>query len=162
MAKTAINGYVKVRAEIEEKTKAGLSWDPQLLEYVPGGRPLKDEFMQLRLELIRKNALRFRPALSSMLHYAPSAQAAEKCRSVIRMYEKTFGSMPFMERLKSAAVRAMAVLEHHRIKRQGIVMRQPPTNRIIYPDRMLEMPANEYSSTIVESANQLELEATAR
>jgi hypothetical protein len=162
MAKTAINGYVKVRDEIEERTKAGLSWDPQLLEYVPGVCPSKDEFMQLRLESIRKNALHFRPALSSMLHYAPSAQAAEKCRSVMRMYEKTFGSMPFMERLKSAVVRAMAVLEHSRIKKQGVVMRQPPTNRVTYPDRMHEMPATEYSSTIVEPANQLEMEATAR
>jgi hypothetical protein len=162
MARTAIKGFIRVRAEIEERSKSGLSWDPQLLKYVPCGRPSKDEFMLPRLNSIRKNALKFRPALSSMLHYAPTPQAAEKCRAVIMMYEKTFGPMTFVERLKSAVVRAFAVIEHLRIKKHGIVMRQPPTNRVIYPDRTLEIQSNEYLSNIAEPAKQLEMEATAQ
>ncbi len=162
MAETAIKGFIRVQAGIEERSKAGLCWDPQLLKYVPQQRPAKDEFMMLRLDSIRKNALRFRPALSSMLHYAPTPQAAEKCRTVIKLYEKTFGPMTLAERLKSAAVRVLAVAESLRIKKNGVVMRQPPTNRVVYPDRKLEIQTDECLLNIAKPAEQLEMEAAAR
>ena len=111
MAKTAISGYIKIKAEIEEREKLGFAWDPAELRYVQGDSPSKDEFMQLRLESMKRNALRFRPALSSMLRYAPNAAAAEKCRQVMRLYDVTFGPMSLADKLKSMAVRILAVRE---------------------------------------------------
>jgi hypothetical protein len=138
MAMTAVKGYLKVQSEIQEREKNGLIWDAKTLRYVQSSNPVPDKFMLLRLESIRKNALRFRPALSSMLKYSPNPQAAEKCRRVMAMYDQAFGPMTAGERLKSLAVRAFAIRESYRLKKHGIIMRQPPTNRITYPDRAVK------------------------
>jgi radical SAM superfamily enzyme YgiQ (UPF0313 family) len=137
MAMTAIKGYLKVKSEIAEREKLGLTWDPGTLRYVPG-RSSPDQFMQLRLDSMKRNALRFRPALSSTLKYAPNARAAEKCRKVMALYHDTFGPMTPLERMKSLAVRLLAIRESRRTKREGTVMRQPPTNRVRYPERPLK------------------------
>jgi len=162
MAMTSINGFLRVRDEINGRSQSGFKWDPKTLKYAPSRSRSKDDFMLLRLDSIRKNALRFRPALSSMLHYAPNARAAEKCRNIMMLYEKAFGPMPFMERLKSTAVRALAVIEHRRIKKHGVVMRQPPTKRTVYRDRASEVSNTNYLPAISEPADQLQLEAPVR
>jgi hypothetical protein len=142
MAKTAISGYLTVKAEIADREKSGLTWDPKTLRYVVGRSPSPDAFMLQRLGSMKRNALRFRPALSSMLKYAPNAQAAEKCRKVMSLYDEAFGSMSIPDRLKSPTVRLLAIRESRRMRKEGTIMRQPPTNRITYPDRTLN-PAKE-------------------
>ncbi len=135
MAITAVKGYLRLKAEVAEREKLGMAWDPAVLKYVPAGRVLPDRFMQMRLDSMKRNTLRFRPALSSALKYAPNAAAAEKCRRAMALYDQAFGPMPILERAKSVAVRILAVRESRRTKREGIIMRQPPTNRVTYPDR---------------------------
>ncbi len=135
LAATALKGYLRVRDEIADREKRGLVWDRKTMSYVPGITSGPDAFMQRRLESMRKNALRFRPALGSTLKYAPNAAAAAKCRGVLRQYDEAFGPMTAGERLKSLAVRLFAARENRRMKREGVIMRQPPTNRVTYPDR---------------------------
>lgn len=137
MARTAIQGYLRVREEVAAREKMGLRWDPATLTYIPGKAPATDSFMQLRLECMRKTALRFRPALGTILKYAPNAKAAAKCREVMALHDKAFGPITLADRLKSLAVRLFAMRESYRMKRDGVVMRQPPTNRVYYPDRRL-------------------------
>jgi hypothetical protein len=91
--------------------------------------------MESRLESMKKNALRFRPALGTSLKYAPNTAAAAKVRKLMALYVKTFGPMSLADRLKSFAVRMLAIRENYRIKKEGTVLRQPPTNRVEYPDR---------------------------
>ncbi len=162
MAMSAIKGYLKVKAEIAEREKLGLTWDPATLKYIPGkGSP--DQFMQMRLDSMKRNALRFRPAISSTLRYAPNAKAAEKCRKVMALYNEAFGPMTLLERVKSIAVRLLAIRESRRMKREGTVMRQPPTNRITYPDRAHKCAAEDYLPTSSTIAEQPEMEeVTAR
>jgi radical SAM superfamily enzyme YgiQ (UPF0313 family) len=162
MALTAVKGYLRVKDEVEEREKLGLTWDPESLKYVPGGGRSSDAFMQLRLDCMKRNALRFRPALSSTLKYAPNAKAAEKCRKLMRLYSETFGPMTFPDRMKSLAVRLLAIRENHRIKNEGTVMRQPPTNRIAYPDRSIESPAEDYLKNRASISNQPEMETVAQ
>jgi radical SAM superfamily enzyme YgiQ (UPF0313 family) len=162
MALTAIKGYIRVKAEVEEREKLGLTWDPESLKYVPGGGRSSDAFMQLRLDCMKRNALRFRPALSSTLKYAPNTKAAEKCRKAMRLYSETFGPMTFPDRMKSLAVRLLAIRENRRIKNEGTVMRQPPTNRIAYPDRSIESPAEDYLKNRASISNQPEMETVAQ
>ncbi len=135
LAQTAIKGYLRVKDEIAERQKQGLVWDPDSLRYVPGKGAARDHFMELRLDSMKRNALRFRPALSSSLRYAPNAASAEKVRRVMALYKKAFGPMTITERLQSLTVRLFAIRENFRIKRGGTVLRQPPTNRVEYPDR---------------------------
>jgi radical SAM superfamily enzyme YgiQ (UPF0313 family) len=135
VAMTAVKGYVRVKAEIAEREKLRLTWDSRTLRYVAGRNSSPDVFMQRRLDSMKRNALRFRPALSTTLKYAPNAQAAEKCREVMALYDEAFGSMTILDRLKSVAVRLLAIRESRRMKKEGAIMRQPPTKRILYPDR---------------------------
>jgi hypothetical protein len=144
MAMTAVKGYMRVKAEIAEREKSGLTWDAKALRYVAGMNAYPDKFMRQRLDSMKRNALRFRPALSSMLRYAPNNEAAEKCRNVMAVYNEAFGPMTIADRVKSAAVRLLAIRESLRLKREGAIMRQPPTNRITYPDRTLS-PAKKTS-----------------
>lgn len=137
MAQTAIMGYLTVKNEIAERQNRGLTWSPSLLRYVPAQGSPRDEFMQMRLESMKRNALRFRPALGSSLRYAPNAAAAEKCRKLLALYQDTFGPMTLADRAKSIAVRLLAFRENRRIQKYGGIMRQPPTNRVCYPDRRL-------------------------
>jgi radical SAM superfamily enzyme YgiQ (UPF0313 family) len=162
MAMTAVRGYLKVKAEIAEREKSGIAWDSKNLRYASGGNPSPDAFMRQRLESVRRNALRFRPALSSTLKYAPNAQAVEKCRKVMALYDEAFGPMTILDRVKSAAVRLLAIRESRRMKKEGTIMRQPPTNRIIYPDRTLSLAKKSCTAEIAPIAKQPEMEATAR
>jgi radical SAM superfamily enzyme YgiQ (UPF0313 family) len=162
MAMTAVKGYLRVKAEIVERDKSGLVWDPKTLQYVPGKDLGPDVFMRRRLDSMKKNALRFRPALSSTLKYAPNAQAAEKCRKVMALYNETFGPMTIQEHAKSLAVRLFAIRENLRMKKEGTVMRQPPTNRIAYPDRSLKPAMEDGLLTIAPITKQAEMEATVR
>ena len=136
MAQTAMRGYLRVKSEIEEREQKGLGWDPQSLKYVPVAVPARDDFMRLRLECMRRTALQFRPILGVMLKYAPNAKAALKCRKVMTLYNEVFGTMTLTERMKSVAVRLLAIRERRRMRREGgVIMRQPPTDRVSYPDR---------------------------
>jgi hypothetical protein len=162
MAMTAVTGFMRVKTEIADREKSELTWDPKTLRYVSGGNPSKDSFMKLRLDSMKRNALRFRPALSSMLKYAPNARAAVKCRQVMALYDEAFGPMTVPERLKSAAVRLLAMRESHRMRKEGTVMRQPPTNRIIYPDRTVSLAGKACTAEIATVAKQPEMEAATR
>jgi radical SAM superfamily enzyme YgiQ (UPF0313 family) len=162
MAMTAVRGYLRVKAEIAEREKSGLTWDPKTLQYVAGRNSSPDAFMRQRLDSMKRNALRFRPALSSTLKYAPNAQAAEKCRKVIALYDEAFGPMTMLDRVKSAAVRLLAIRESRRMRKEGTIMRQPPTNRITYPDRTLSLARKACTSEIAHVAKQPEMEAAAR
>jgi hypothetical protein len=162
MAMTAVRGYLKVKAEIEEREESGIAWDSKTLRYVSGGNPSPDAFMLQRLDSMKRNALRFRPAFSSTLKYAPNAQAAEKCRAVMALYDEAFGPMTISDRVKSAAVRLLAFRESRRMEKDGTIMRQPPTHRIIYPDRTLNLAKETCTTDIVAIAKQPEMEPTSR
>jgi hypothetical protein len=157
MAMTAVKGYLRVKAEVEEREKLGMVWDPAALKYVPAGDFLPDRFMQMRLASMKRNALRFRPALSSALKYAPNAAAAEKCRKTMALHDQAFGPMPLLERAKSVAVRILAARESRRIMKEGVVMRQPPTNRVTYPDRSSPCLNEDYLMAGASIASQPEM-----
>lgn len=159
MALTAIKGYLRVKSEMAEREKQGMVWNPALMKYVSGRRFSRDAFMHKRLDSIRRNALKFRPALGSTLRYAPNEKAAEKCREVIELYKETFGPMTISERVKSLTVRLLAAKEHRKMKRDGVIMRQPPTNRVAYPDRSAEFPIEEYQPAAIDISDDPELEA---
>jgi radical SAM superfamily enzyme YgiQ (UPF0313 family) len=135
MAKSAVSGYLQLKEEIEIREKEGLQWDPKTLRYIKGNDKKKDEFIRLRLESMRINALKFRPALSTMMKYAPNEKAVEKCKMVKDLFQKAFGPMTMIDRLKSVAVGILAILENRKIKKYGNYMRQPATNRVLYPER---------------------------
>jgi hypothetical protein len=135
MARTAIRGYLTVNREIAARAATGMSWDASKLRYVPEESPAPDDYMVPRLEALRQNALKFRPALTTMLRYAPNAKAATKTRQTMELYDQAFGKSGLTDRARSLFVRGAAYLENRRIEKHGRVMRQPKLIRVEYPDR---------------------------
>jgi hypothetical protein len=160
MATTAVKGYLRIKSEIEQRENLGLTWDPDSLKYAKGQNPAPDTFMKLRLDSMKRNALRFRPVLSTTLKYAPNAQAAEKCRQTMDLYQEAFGPMTLLDRAKSIAVRLFAIRESQRIRKEGSVLRQPPTNRATYPDRKIKCATERSSLTGATIAKQPEIEVS--
>lgn len=135
MALTYIKGYRTVLRETLKREAAGMVWDAKSLRYVEGGAPgAPDEFMRQRLEAMKESALEFRPILRAARDHAPNRASAEKARMARELMDETFGSPGLKDRLMSAAVRMAAVVERIR-SRNGVVMRQPATNKVNYPDR---------------------------
>ena len=148
MAGTAIRGYLTAKREIAERSARGVSWDPSSLRYVAQGAPASDEYMTLRLEALRQNALKFRPALATMLKYAPNEMAASKTRQTIGIYDQAFGNPGLFDRARSLFVRGAAFLESRRVQKHGRVMRQPKLIRIEYPDRSQMNTAEGYAAQL--------------
>ncbi len=135
MAYTAVKGYLTAKEAMEMREAQGLAWNSQTRTYTKQVRFKPDQYMKLRLEAMRKNALKFRPALKTMISYSPNKEAAQKGRMIIELFNKTFGTASMKERLMSIAVSSTAFLENLRFKRNGVIMRQPPVLRTIYKDR---------------------------
>ena len=136
LAFTAIRGYLTLSREAKAREEAGLVWDLDSLKYIRSPHPHPDEFMRLRLASMRRNALKYRPLLSTTLRYAPNAESAEKARTVIRLFDRVFGRPTIRERVKKTAVRICATVETVRLRRSnGVLIRQPGVHRCTYLDR---------------------------
>jgi len=136
LAFTAIRGYLTVSREVKEREEAGLVWDSDSLKYVHRPHAQPDDFMRLRLDSLRRNALKYRPLLSSTLKYAPNPESAEKSRMVIRLFDRVFGRTTIREKAMETAVRVCAAVENVRLQRgNGVLIRQPGVHRCTYPDR---------------------------
>jgi radical SAM superfamily enzyme YgiQ (UPF0313 family) len=140
MAWTALKGYRTVKQEVETRELNGLTWNPATMSYSKNGPTGPDDFMRLRLECMKRNALKFRPILHSTLKYAPNAAAREKCRMVIDEIDATFGPSSLKDHLLDRFVRVCAYYENRRYKKDGLVMRQPSRICKKYPQKMKGVP----------------------
>ncbi len=131
MAKTAVMAFITAKKDIEDRESRGLAWDPDLLRYTKQTGKGPDIYMKLRLEAMRKNALKYRPALKTMMKYAPNDKAVRKARMVIELYKKAFGAASLKERILSQVVKVTAFRENMLIKKYGSIMRQPPFIRTV-------------------------------
>jgi len=135
MAHTAVKGYLAAKKAMETREKQGLAWNPKTMTYSKQAGSKPDEYMKLRLESMRANALKFRPALKTMVKYSPNKESAQKGRMVIELFNNTFGPATLKERIMSSIVSVTAFSEYFRSKTFGDIMRQPPVLRTIYQDR---------------------------
>jgi hypothetical protein len=134
MAHTAVRGYLNVKKDMETRQAQGLTWDPQSRKYIKQRDNKPDQYMKLRLESMRNNAIKFRPALKTMVRYSPNKMSADNGRMIIELFNKTFGPASIKERVMSLIVSTTAFMENFRFKR-GVIMRQPPVLRTVYKDR---------------------------
>lgn len=135
MAHTAVMAYLTAKKDMAAREAQGLAWDPQTLRYTEQPEAKPDHFIKLRLEAMRKNALKYRPALKTMKRYAPNRESAQKGRMVIELFNETFGTATFIERIMGLVVKATAFFENKRFNRDGVIMRQPPVLKTVYKSR---------------------------
>ncbi len=138
MAHTTVRAYLTAETEMKAREARGFSWDPETLKYTKQPGAGSDSYMALRLKAMRKNALKFRPALNTMIRYAPNEESARKGRMVADLYNKTFGPATLKERAMSLVVRATSYLENRRFQKDGVIMRQPPVLLTTYEDRTVK------------------------
>jgi hypothetical protein len=86
-----------------------------------------DEFMKLRHQQRRKNALAFYPVMDALVTHAPNPKAKAYAKTVRRQYNEYFGKRSLKVKLFSAVVQVMILKEKIRSKLIYNNMRQPGT-----------------------------------
>jgi len=137
MALTAVKGYIRAENDRNERIKNGLKWDNNILRYEKCGDYSIDKYMNLRIEVMRKEALRYRPALYPAMIFSPNHKTRKKVYRIIRLYNQTFGAPGIKDRMKSLFLMFSAGMEALRIsiakfRGRESVIRQPATCRMEY------------------------------
>ncbi len=138
MALTAVRGYIKAEQNQCAREQQGLTWNIKTLSYEKNSHPVKDEYMELRIETMRSEALRYRPALLPAMVFSPNAKTRKMVRETINLYNETFGKPGLKDVIKSFVLLSSASLEALRkllsslLGREGII-RQPALHRVEYP-----------------------------
>jgi len=138
MALTAVRGYIKAVKDYKKRENDGMVWNGVILCYEKSRFPAIDEFMKLRIEMMRSEALRYRPALISALVFSPNHASREKVSETIKLFNNTFGRPGFKDIIKSVVLLTSAFVETIRCLlskvtgREGVI-RQPAMHRVEYP-----------------------------
>ena len=109
--------------------------------------------MQMRIRVKRRMAKRIRPLLLAARVFAPNRAARRKVGEVAGRYREVFGRPNLRQILASFAILFTTTVEAMRIGLRrlfglGDLNRQPPMQRIEYPDRT---PTAAFTSSIEES-----------
>jgi len=109
-AHTAARGYQKAKRDMEDRAKQGLAWNPETLKYEKNEQPIRDEFMELRLERMRQTAVAYRPLLWAGKLLAPGREARQRCERTLALYKEVFGPPTWKEKILSATVACSGLL----------------------------------------------------
>ncbi len=137
MALTAVRGYIKAEKNYRSREQQGLAWNKEILRYEKNSLPVNDEYMKLRIETMRSEALRYRPALLSAMVFSPNRAARKRVRETINLYNETFGKPEIKDMIKSGVLLVSASIEFIRSLfsefsgREGVI-RQPSVHRVEY------------------------------
>ena len=134
MAITLAQGYKKAKDDFQRRKKAGLCWNPKTLKYEKKKNPKPDNFMKLRIELLRQGALSFRPMLLASKVFAPNDASRVKSDKAIALYNELFGKPTLKEKALSTVLILFTAVEAARINvrklfGKGDLIHQPPTKR---------------------------------
>ncbi len=138
MALTAVRGYNKAVDDYKKRALEGMIWNGETLRYEKNVIHSIDEFMKLRIEMMRSEALRYRPALLPAMIFSPNHAARLKVFETIKIFNATFGKPGFKDIIKSAILLTSGLIESIRnaiaklMGREGVI-RQPSMHRVEYP-----------------------------
>lgn len=137
MALTAVRGYNRAVEDFVSREQNSIAWNRTSLCYEKTSTPVRDEFMELRLDSMRKEALRYRPVLLPAMVFSPNNRTRKSVYRIIRLYNKTFGRPGAKDNLKSTVLLVSACLESLRVLFSKIigresVIRQPSVHRVEY------------------------------
>jgi hypothetical protein len=140
MTTTAVKGYKKAKEDFEYRKKHGLCWNPETLRYEKTKNPKPDNFMKLRIGMMRNKALYLRPTILASKIFSPNKASRKKSDEAIAIYNEVFGKPTLKEKALSIALLSLAAVEAARIKIWKLLgrdefARQPPTRRVEYHNR---------------------------
>ncbi len=137
MALTAVRGYNQAVKDYAFREKSGMRWNSIKLCYQKCGSTHGDEYMKMRIEVMRSEALRYRPVLLSAMVFSPNRKTRRVVSETVKLYNSTFGTQSIKDRIKSSVLLGSAIIEHSRILlsrlsgREGVI-RQPALYRKEY------------------------------
>ncbi len=169
MAITALRGYRNNRDEYRKRQAEGMAWDQEALRYVKSAGRVPDEFMELRITMMRRIAENVRPVLLPAWVYAPNRRQRRKARFAMTMFREVLGPPDFKQRMVSlvlvitAAVEKLRILASNMIGREGVV-HQPKSRTAHFPDRgsLPERAAARAASSPIQEAFRAYREAEDR
>ncbi|MBW2999324.1 hypothetical protein KY339_01520, partial [Candidatus Woesearchaeota archaeon] len=137
MAITATRGYKKAKEDFEYRKKHSLCWNPETLRYEKTKDPKPDEFMKLRIQIMRERALYLRPTILASKVFAPNKTSHKKSDMAIALYKEVFGKPTIKETAMSLALLPLAATECIRrwvwkLLRKSDFVRQPAMRRVEY------------------------------
>lgn len=141
MAHTFVTGYIKAVKDYAARGHEGLSWSRDELRYTSNSDVSGDEFMQMRLKMMKARALSCRPILTAARIFGPNAASRSKARRTAELYDEAFGRADYITRLKQGFLLVSGFLEKlridaHRVMGWGDLVRNPPTRRVEYRSRL--------------------------
>ncbi len=145
MALTAVRGYQRALEEFVMRKKKGLAWNNETLRYEKADNAPPDEFMALRIAMMRRMAEKIRPILLPALVYAPNGRARRRALLAFRLYRKILGKSSLKDKALSvllvltAAVEKMRILLSQAAGREGVV-RQPKSRITRYAPAESDVP----------------------
>ncbi|MCU0847694.1 MAG: radical SAM protein [Spirochaetes bacterium] len=137
MAQTAVTGYERAVKDFIFRKENRLSWNPDTIRYEKSMRPVDDEFMGLRIKMMRRIAKNLRPVLLAARVYAPNARARKKAAEISKKFISVLGKPDIGTRIASAVLVATAAVEFlktalSRIMGRESVIYQPRSRRVEY------------------------------
>jgi hypothetical protein len=140
LAITALRGYRRALDEFHDRETRGLSWDPETLRYEKREHPEPDEYMKLRIDMMKRIASKARPVLLPAWAFAPTMKHRRKAREASWMFNEILGKPDFKTRVISVvlvltgAVETVRILFSRMIGREGVV-HQPASRITRYPEQ---------------------------
>ena len=138
VVETMLDGYIQNHADVLERARTGLVWNPETLRYEAAADAAADTFMEARLGPMRDSTIEYRRALLAAWLFAPNSAARRKATEVRRRYRKAIGPSTLLAKFQSLAMCLFAAIEAGRIwwrklRGQGDIIRQPFLRRTEYP-----------------------------
>lgn len=140
MAITALKGYKKALDDYNARKAEGLVWNPGTLKYEKSDKAAPDEFMKLRIKMMRRIAYNIRPITLPAWFFSPNKKVREKAAEAIKLFSEILGKPDFKQRIISifliitGSVESVRILASKMIGREGVV-HQPKCKVTHYPPK---------------------------
>jgi radical SAM superfamily enzyme YgiQ (UPF0313 family) len=140
MAITAVRGYRNAFEDYRKRQELCLSWNPDTLRYEKSDNPDPDEFMKLRIKMLKRIAENVRPVLLPAMVFAPNGKQRRKARTASKLFDEIFGSSGIKQKMISVllvatgSVETVRILLSKMIGREGVV-HQPKCKVAHFPDK---------------------------
>jgi len=138
MAITAIRGYKNVLEDYRKRHELGLAWNPDTLQYEKSDDPYHDDFMKLRVKMMKRIAENVRPVLLPAFIFAPNGKQRRKARMASKLFNEILGKPDVRQKMISiilvatGAIEAVRILLSKMIGREGVV-HQPKCRAAYFP-----------------------------
>jgi hypothetical protein len=140
LAITALKGYKKALDNYTTREAQGLVWNPTTLKYEKSANPTPDEFMKVRIKVMRKVASNVRLIVLPAWFFAPNKKVRKKAAEALKLYNEILGKPDFKQRALSMVLILTGMIETVRILfskiigREGVV-HQPKSLTTRYPEK---------------------------